>query len=67
MTITVTKVGVSIDSELLLDIYFLLSKVKGNIEPENSLGKFFTDKLRPIVPKRNVQVTSEPNNIYDTQ
>ena len=67
MTSKVTKIGVSIDSELYLDILFYLSKVKGVIQPENSMGKFFSESLRPMVPKRNVQVTNRNNSFYDSE
>jgi len=67
MASNVVKIGVSIDKELYQDIIFYLSKVKGIIEPENSLGKFFTESLRPITPKRNVQVTSSSKNFYDAE
>ena len=67
MAKTVTKVGVSIETELLLDIYFYLTKVKGNTEPQNSLGKFISEKLRPIVPKRNIQVSNHSKKLDDSE
>ena len=67
MASTVTKIGVSIDTELYNDIIFYLTKVKGVIEPNNSMGKFFNESLRPLVPKRNVQVTNSTNNFYDSE
>jgi len=53
------KISVSLDENLLADINFEILKIDGKIEPKNSYGKYFYDKLRDRVPYRNEQVTNE--------
>ena len=67
MSKTITRLGISLDTELYLDILFEMGKAQGVIQPENSIGTYLAKKLRPIVPKRNVQVTYDSNEIDDAK
>ncbi|MEM3136730.1 MAG: hypothetical protein QXW37_08445 [Candidatus Nitrosotenuis sp.] len=51
-----SRVTISLDTELLNDIYFDLMKIHGTIEPKKSLGEYIYKKLRNSVPHRNIQV-----------
>lgn len=47
------------DEELLNDIDFEMMKITGKQTPKCSYGSYIYEKLRPIVPHRNSQVTQE--------
>lgn len=52
-----TRISLSIDEDLLLDIDFQFLKETGRQTPKNSYGKIFYQLLRPIIPDRNAHVT----------
>lgn len=56
------RLSISLDSELVADINFMLMKTEGKVDPKNSYGKFFYEVLRPIVPHRNAENTEEDPN-----
>lgn len=55
---TKTRVSIALDSELLLDTYYYIGKIPGEIDPSNSLGAYIEKMLRAKVPHRNIQDTA---------
>lgn len=53
------QLNISLDAELKKDIDFDIMKIDGKIEPNNSYGKYFYEKLRSQVPHRNVKNEDE--------
>jgi len=50
------RVSLYLNKNLVDDMYFELGKIHGKVDPETSLAKYVYEKLRPLVPERNIQV-----------
>ena len=67
MTENFIRISLSLDSELVNDINFEIMRIEGKMEPKRSYSKYFYQKLRPIVPHRNAQITDEGNYIGEPE
>lgn len=56
MTENFTRISISLDSELVADINWVMMKQTGMTETKNSYGQFFFKMLRPIIPYRNAEI-----------
>ena len=56
------RVSLYLNKNLVDDMYFELGKVHGKVDPRASLAKYIYEKLRPLVPERNIQVIGNPTD-----
>jgi hypothetical protein len=55
------RISATLSTDLLNDIFFDIMKEHGVTDPHTSLGKYIEQKLRPLVPHRNSQITPDSN------